>query len=84
MALLDYLLGQKKKKSAGVAKDRLQILLAHERSERQAPEYLPKMREEILQVISKYVQIDQDQLQISVDEANGYEVLELNLVLPEK
>ncbi|MGC9385796.1 MAG: cell division topological specificity factor MinE [Hydrogenovibrio sp.] len=84
MALLDYLLGQKKNKSANVAKDRLQILLAHERSERKAPDYLPKMREEILQVISKYVTIDQDQLQISVDEANGFEVLELNLVLPDK
>ncbi|KUJ75230.1 cell division topological specificity factor [Thiomicrospira sp. XS5] len=84
MALLDYLLGQKKKKSANVAKDRLQILLAHERSERKAPDYLPKMREEILEVIAKYVNIDQDQLQISVDEANGFEVLELNLVLPDK
>ncbi|MDG4813463.1 cell division topological specificity factor MinE [Hydrogenovibrio sp. 3SP14C1] len=84
MALLDYLLGQKKKKSANLAKDRLQILLAHERSERSAPEYLPKMREEILAVISKYVTIDQEQLQISIDEANGFEVLELNLVLPDK
>lgn len=84
MALLDYLLGQKKKKSANLAKDRLQILLAHERSERNAPEYLPKMREEILAVIAKYVKIDQEQLQISIDEANGFEVLELNLVLPDK
>ncbi len=83
MALLDYLLGQKKKKSATVAKDRLQILLAHERSERKAPEYLPKMRDEILQVIAKYVQIDQEQLQINIDEADGFEVLELNLVLPD-
>lgn len=84
MALLDYLLGQRKKKSANVAKDRLQILLAHERSERKAPDYLPKMREEILAVIAKYVEIDQDKLQISVDEANGFEVLELNLVLPDQ
>lgn len=84
MALLDYVLGQRKKKTANVAKDRLQILLAHERSERNAPEYLPKMRDEILAVISKYVDIDQDQLQISIDEANGFEVLELNLVLPDK
>lgn len=83
MALLDYVLGQRKKKTANVAKDRLQILLAHERSERNAPEYLPQMRDEILAVISKYVDIDQDQLQISIDEANGFEVLELNLVLPE-
>lgn len=83
MALLDYLLGQRKKKSANLAKDRLQILLAHERSERNAPEYLPQMRQEILDVIAKYVNIDPDQLQLSVDEANGFEVLELNLVLPE-
>jgi len=83
MALLDYLLGQRKKKTANVAKDRLQILLAHERSARNAPDYLPQLREEILAVIAKYVDIDQDKLQISVDEANGFEVLELNLVLPD-
>jgi len=84
MALIDYLLGQRKKKTANVAKDRLQILLAHERSERNAPEYLPQMRDEILAVIAKYVEIDQDQWQISIEEANGFEVLELNLVLPDK
>ena len=84
MALLDYLLGQRKKKSASAAKDRLQILLAHERAESQAPDYLPKMRDEILQVIAKYVDIDQEQLKISIDEENGFEVLELNLVLPEE
>jgi cell division topological specificity factor len=84
MALLDYLLGQKKHKSASMAKDRLQILLAHERGDRRAPEYLPQMREEIMQVIAKYVTVDQEQLQISIDEANGFEVLELNLVLPDE
>ncbi len=83
MALLDYLLGQRKKKSANLARDRLQILLAHERSSRNSPDYLPKMRQEILNVIAKYVDIDQEQLQLSIDEANGFEVLELNLVLPE-
>lgn len=84
MALLDYLLGQRKKKTANLAKDRLRILFAHERSERNAPDYLPKLREEILAVIAKYVDIDQDKLQISIDEADGFEVLELNLVLPDK
>ncbi|MBN2647463.1 MAG: cell division topological specificity factor MinE [Thiotrichales bacterium] len=84
MALLDYLLGQRKKKSAHLAKDRLQILLAHERTEAKAPDYLPKMRDEILQVIAKYVDIDQEQLKISIDEENGFEVLELNLVLPDE
>ncbi|UQB41433.1 cell division topological specificity factor MinE [Thiomicrospira microaerophila] len=83
MALLDYLLGQRRKSSANKAKDRLQILLAHERSQAKAPDYLPRMREEILAVIAKYVQIDEDNLKISLDEENGFEVLELNLVLPE-
>jgi cell division topological specificity factor len=83
MALLDYLLGQRRKSTANKAKDRLQILLAHERSQANAPDYLPKMREEILAVIAKYVQIDEDNLKISLDEENGFEVLELNLVLPE-
>lgn len=83
MALLDYLLGQRKEKSANLAKDRLQILLAHERSERNAPEYLPQMRQELLGVIAKYVNIDPNQLSLSIDEADGFEVLELNLVLPD-
>lgn len=83
MALLDYLLGQTRKSTAKQAKDRLQILLAHERSQAKAPDYLPKMREEILQVIAKYVDIDDSNLQISLDEENGFEVLELNVILPD-
>lgn len=83
MSLFDYLLGQSRKKTAKQAKDRLQILLAHERSQAKAPDYLPRMREEILAVIAKYVEIDEENLQISLDEDNGFEVLELNLVLPE-
>jgi cell division topological specificity factor len=83
MALLDYLLGQRKKNSANLAKDRLQILLAHERSERNAPEYLPQLRHDLLEVIAKYVIFVQNQLSLSIVEADGFEVLELNLVLPD-
>ncbi|AEG31849.1 cell division topological specificity factor MinE [Thiomicrospira cyclica] len=83
MRLLDYLLGQNRKGSANQAKDRLQILLAHERSQSTAPDYLPKMRQEILEVIGRYVDIDEENLQISLDADNGYEVLELNLILPD-
>jgi len=84
MALLDYLLGQRKKKSATQAKDRLHILLAQERSERNAPDYLPQMREEILGVIAKYINIDAEQLQLSVDEKDGMQILEMNLELPDE
>lgn len=83
MALIDYLLGRNKKTSAVQAKDRLQILLAHERTQANTPAYLPKMREEILQVIAKYIDINESDFQISLDEDNGFEVLELNVVLPD-
>lgn len=83
MALIDYLLGKNKKSSAVQAKDRLQILLAHERTQANPPAYLPKMREEILQVIAKYIDINESDFQISLDEDNGFEVLELNVVLPD-
>ena len=83
LPIFDFLLGQKNKNTAAKAKDRLQIILAHERSDRKTPDYLPKMREEILQVIGKYVDVDPEQLNLSIDEDNGFEVLELNLVLPE-
>lgn len=83
MALLDYLLGQRKKKTASTARDRLHILLAQERSQKNAPDYLPQMREEILAVIAKYINIDAQQLQLSVDEKNGMQILELNLELPD-
>jgi len=48
------------KKSAETAKERLQILLAHERSNRTGPDYLPLMQKEIIAVIMKYVEIDEE------------------------
>ena len=68
MSFLSFLLGEKKK-TASVAKERLQIILAHERSGRNAaePDYLPDLQRELVAVIS------QDNL----------EVLEVKIELPE-
>ena len=59
MSFLSFLLGQKKT-SANVAKERLQIILAHERvgGGNNSPDYLPALQKELLAVISKYVQIN--------------------------
>jgi len=81
MKLLDYLKGKSQKETAKVAKDRLQILLARERSDMSAPDYFPQMKEEIIAVIRKYVEVDNNALQLSIDENNGVEVLELNVTL---
>jgi cell division topological specificity factor len=82
MSFLDYLLGTRKK-TATVAKDRLQIILARERVDRKGPDFLPELRQELLQVISKYVKIDLDQVKVNLEHDGNFEVLELNIVLPE-
>ena len=82
MSFLDYLLGTRKK-TATVAKDRLQIILARERVDRKGPDFLPELRQELLQVISKYVKIDLDQVKVNLEHNGNFEVLELNIVLPE-
>ncbi|MBB5019171.1 cell division topological specificity factor [Chitinivorax tropicus] len=84
MSFLSYLLGRKQP-SAQVAKERLQIILAHERSGRTgaAPDYLPALKEELIAVISKYISVDKDDIKVSLEKQDNYEVLELNILLPE-
>ena len=80
MKFLDYFLSQRKR-SAAVAKERLQIIVARERTPRGGPDYLPLLREELLNVIRKYVPIDQDAVKIQLDRDGDCEVLELNVTL---
>lgn len=83
MSFLDYF-KSKKNASASVAKERLQIIVAHERGQREQPDYLPQLQQELLQVIRKYVQISDDMVQVEVDRNERCSVLELNVTLPEK
>jgi cell division topological specificity factor len=69
--------------SANVAKERLRIIVAQERSTRGAPDYLPMLRGELLQVIYKYVQVGPDAVQINLEHEDGHEVLELSVALPD-
>ncbi|WP_152206131.1 cell division topological specificity factor MinE [Marinobacter changyiensis] len=82
MSFFDYF-KTKKNPSASVAKERLQIIVAHERGQRDQPDYLPALQQEILAVIRKYVQIDDDMVQVELDRNENCSVLELNVTLPE-
>lgn len=82
MSLLDYFRASKPK-SASVAKERLQILVAHERAERNQPSYLPQLQKELLDVIRKYVSVDQDAISVNFEQDDDQETLELNIVLPD-
>ncbi|MCK7542888.1 cell division topological specificity factor MinE [Marinobacter bryozoorum] len=84
MSFLDYFRSRKNTGSANVAKERLQIIVAHERGKREQPDYLPELQRELVAVIRKYVQIEDDQVQVELDRNEDCSVLELNVTLPER
>lgn len=83
MGLLDYFIGTRQS-TASIAKERLQILVAHERAERSKPDYLPMLQKELLEVIRKYVNVDQDAISVTMEQDENREILELNIVLPDE
>jgi cell division topological specificity factor len=70
--------------SATLAKERLRIIVAQERTNRGGPDYLPLLRGELLEVIRKYVKVDPEAVQINLEKEEGQEVLELSVALPVK
>lgn len=72
------------KPSAEEAKERLQILLAHERSDLAKPDYLPRLHRELLQVIAKYVDIDEDKINVDFETEGNVSTLEVNVELPNR
>ncbi|MEO3691192.1 MULTISPECIES: cell division topological specificity factor MinE [unclassified Roseateles] len=85
MGFLNFFLGEKKK-TASVAKERLQLILAHERAGRStaSPDYLPQLQRELVEVIRKYVSINAEDISVSMERQGDLEVLELKIELPEK
>lgn len=83
MGLLDFFISSRPKGSAAIAKERLQILVAHDRTERNRPSYLPRLQREILEVIRKYVEVDMNAVSVNYEQEDNREVLELNIVLPD-
>ena len=83
MALLDFFKQHKKSGSAQLAKERLQILVAHDRRG-PGPSYLPQLQQDLLKVIRKYVHVDNDAVSVQVEHEGNQEILELNIVLPDR
>jgi cell division topological specificity factor len=84
MSILSFLLGEKKK-TASIAKERLQIILAHERSGRggSRPDYLPALQRELVAVISKYVSVKADDIKVHLERQDNFDVIEVKIELPE-
>lgn len=82
MSFLSFFLGQKKK-TATIAKERLQIILAHERTGRgAASDWLPALQRDLVDVISKYVRIDRRDIRVSFERQENLEVLEVKIEMP--
>jgi cell division topological specificity factor len=83
MGLLDYFRQKKPAGSASVARERLQILVAHDRSGSDGPSYLPQLQRDILKVLRKYVSVDPGAVNVNIERDDDREILELNIMLPE-
>ncbi|MFN4271332.1 MAG: cell division topological specificity factor MinE [Aliihoeflea sp.] len=68
--------------SAPAARERLQVLLAHERASTGGSDLVSKLRDEILKVISKHMQIDQDKVSVRMERGEQVSTLAVDIEIP--
>ncbi len=83
MSIFNYL-KRRSNTAASVAKERLQIIISHERSQKNTPDFLPKLQEEILEVIAKYFRISREKVIVNLERTGDSSVLELNVMVPDE
>lgn len=81
MSILDRLFGRRTNQSAAVAKNRLQIVLAQERAGRDAPDFLPLLKKEILAVVAKYLDVEDEMIKVQLEKSGDTSILEINVEL---
>jgi len=83
MSIIDYFRSLQKRKSASVTKERLQIIVAHERNalNSRTLDFLPLLQKELLDVVRKYIEVSDNQIRVNVEKNGSYEVLEVNIAL---
>jgi cell division topological specificity factor len=86
MSILSAFFRRKENSSASVAKERLTLVLAHERGRSGSgdPSFLPQLKREILAVVAKYVKVNEDQINVRLDDEDDTSILEINIELPQK
>ena len=84
MSFLDCFFAKKIDVSANLAKERLKIIIAHERSNNDRSDFLPKMRQEIIDIILKYLNIDQNKIEIQLKSNVNCKVLALSVIFSDR
>ena len=83
MSLFGFSLNRRRPKTAQTARDRLQLLLAHERGQGSGtPDYLPQLQNDVIAVIRKYVQVTDDDVDIRMQRGQEISSLEINIEIP--
>ena len=80
MSLLGFL---NRRRSAPVARERLQILLAHERAVHGHRDLVAILQEEILAVIAKHMAIEREKVQVKLDRGKAVSTLEIDIEMPD-
>ena len=78
MGLFNYLFSPHRQ-SAAIAKERLKIVLAHERAGRGAPDFLPKLQRDLIDVVGRYVDIRDDMIRVNLGKSGETSLLEINI-----
>lgn len=78
MSLLSFLFPERRN-TAVIARERLKIVLAHERASRDAPDFLPVLQKELLDVVGRYVEIRGDMIRVNLDRSGETSLLEINV-----
>ena len=81
MRLLDFFRSKRNQHSASIAKERLKVIVSHERAKKHDPDFLKKLHAEIMEVIKKHVNIDSNKVNVNIDQDSDCSVLELNITL---
>jgi cell division topological specificity factor len=79
MSLLDFIT---RRRTAPIARDRLQILLAHERAVAGNSDLVATLQEEILAVIAKHFPVEREKVQVKLDRGNSVSTLEIGIEMP--
>ena len=82
MSWLDLFRSRRPVGSADAAKERLQIVLSHERIGRTREDFLPKLQAELVAVVARYVAIDPGKVNVSVDRGGDMSTLAIEIELP--
>ena len=84
MRIIEFLRSGRNKANASLAKERLQIVVAHQRREQSRPAYFANLQRDLLEVVRRYVTVDDSAVKVDVEHQSDCDILELNITLPDQ